>query len=901
MRSLYALLLILLLAFAAQATHNRAGEIVYKRIDPFYKVIDGFQVPVFNYSITVIVYTDHGETVADRCADTVYFGDGQRGIAYRVNGGLGLNCGCGSVPCGSLIIQQGSYIVKKNIYTITHEYPGAGTYTISMADPNRNGGVHNIPNSDQQPFYLESVLVISNFMGANSSPIFNCDPIYKACVGKCFYHNPCAFDPDGDSLSYKITTSRGYGGATVPGYFYPETGGGIYSIDEVLGTITWCSPQLKAEFNIAFIVQEWRKNSSGTFVLIGSVLRDMQVVVEVCPNNDPPAIIVPQDTCVEAGATIIKNIYVSDPNAAQTVSISGYGGAFAVSSNKGFLSPTQGSSSGYFSVFTWNTNCSHVRQQVYQTNFLAADNGTPASLSYYAPYNIRVVPTSVKNLQAIPQGSSMKVSWSLSSCTSSINPLVSYQVYRMDSCVTVNFEPCQTGVPLNSGFKYIGQTTPAINQFLDDNNGNGLVVGRSYSYLVLAKYKDSTETFASTKVCAELTRNIPVITNVDVLSTGETNGSVLVKWVRPIADAANLDTTIFTGPYQISLNYRAGPGATVSTVYSFTSSYFLGIPTSFTHSGINTSTSRADYQLAFVSGTVAIGNSPAASSVYLKTTPSDKRIQLDWSHDTPWDNYNYVIWRKGPAESIFKQIGATTARSYLDKDSVENEKEYCYKITSYGEYSDPGLPKPLLNNSQESCATAIDNVAPCAPTLSLNADCPKGIVSVFWNDLKVLDCGEDVVTYRLYYKQTVDADYSLIYEGQDLSYSRDDLDLIAGCYAVLSVDPKNNESPLSTDFCIENCPEFELPNIVTANNDGANDFYKAVKVRQIKEIDLRIYDRWGTLIYSTKDPYFQWNTVSQASNEPVSEGTFFYTCDVFEPRLKGIVKRSLKGYMQVVR
>lgn len=49
------------------------------------------------------------------------------------------------------------------------------------------------------------------------------------------------------------------------------------------------------------------KNTSGVYQLIGYVLRDMQVVVDVCPNNDPPSIIVPQDTCVEAGTLIQKN------------------------------------------------------------------------------------------------------------------------------------------------------------------------------------------------------------------------------------------------------------------------------------------------------------------------------------------------------------------------------------------------------------------------------------------------------------------------------------------------------------------------------------------------------------------------------------------------------------------
>jgi gliding motility-associated-like protein len=133
------------------------------------------------------------------------------------------------------------------------------------------------------------------------------------------------------------------------------------------------------------------------------------------------------------------------------------------------------------------------------------------------------------------------------------------------------------------------------------------------------------------------------------------------------------------------------------------------------------------------------------------------------------------------------------------------------------------------------------------------------------------------------------------------SYTFDGLTEISSCFAIKAVDWTGNASALSGDYCIDNCPEFELPNIFTLNGDGVNDFFKAIKVRQIKEIDLYIFDRWGNLIYKTKDPYFKWDGVSIITNKTVSEGTFFYICDVYEPRVSGIKKRNLKGYVQVVK
>jgi hypothetical protein len=125
---------------SVKATHNRAGEITYKRVEPFTKVVGGVTVQVFTYSITVIKYTDDGTGIADRCVDTVYFGDGQRGIAPRINGSFGCNCGNLNgqpIGCGVVIISEPSYRVKVNIYTIVHTYPGAGDYLIRTFDPNR--------------------------------------------------------------------------------------------------------------------------------------------------------------------------------------------------------------------------------------------------------------------------------------------------------------------------------------------------------------------------------------------------------------------------------------------------------------------------------------------------------------------------------------------------------------------------------------------------------------------------------------------------------------------------------------------------------------------------------------------------------------------------------------------
>lgn len=906
--------LLLILGINCFATHNRAGEILYKRIAPFSKVVGNITVPVYTYSITLIKYTNDGPGIADRCVDTIYFGDGQRGVANRVNGGTTI---CNDCPqCGEIIISANPYFVKKNIYTIIHTYAGSGNYLIRTFDPNRNGGVNNIPNSINQSFYLESMLIINNFSGANSSPEFKYAPIDRACFDKCFYHNPGAYDSDGDSLSYEISTSRGEDGQTVPGYFFPETGTAFdasYNINSANGLLTWCRPQYQGEYNIAFVVKEWRKNTSGIYQLIGFVLRDLQVVVGSCPNNDPPFINTIQDTCVEAGAKITKKIVYGDPNPNTAVTLQGNGGAFsgplplATISNTNYY--TTASSSTTAANFIWQTNCNHIRLQPYQTVFKAEDNGLPSisfnpiKLVYFKTYNIKVVPPAVKNVSATPQGASIIISWSLSACNPTNNPLIGYKIYRKDDCSALTINPCEAGVSQQSGFSLIGQVGNIINSFTDNNNGNGLVVGQDYSYIIIAVYKDGSQSYGNSSVCAKLKRDVPVLLNVDILSTSASTGSVFVKWAKPLTNTTSLDTIAFPGPYQYIIKHKSNSATTYSNVYTSSNQFFLALDTQFVHAGLNTVAGNHDYLVEFKSGTLTIGSSQRATSVFLTAGSGDRKINLSWSYSAPWNNYKYTIFRKNPGTLTYTAIATTSLTNYVDTNNIANRYEYCYKVLSEGKYSDPSVYSPLLNNSQEVCAIAKDVTPPCSPTLSINADCPTGQVDISWTNVKPI-CSDDVVKYKLFYKPTINDDYkevAMLLGSASTFYNYDGLELISGCYAVQAIDSSENVSPLSADFCIDNCPIFELPNVITLNEDGINDFFKAIRVRQIKEIDLVIFDRWGNQVYKTTDPYFKWDGLSLQTKELVSEGTFFYICDVFEPRLEGLVKRNLKGYFQVVK
>lgn len=64
---------------------------------------------------------------------------------------------------------------------------------------------------------------------------------------------------------------------------------------------------------------------------------------------------------------------------------------------------------------------------------------------------------------------------------------------------------------------------------------------------------------------------------------------------------------------------------------------------------------------------------------------------------------------------------------------------------------------------------------------------------------------------------------------------------------------------------------------------------------------MKIFDRWGKLVFNTSDPAVNWDGKDITTNQPCSDGTYFYICDVFEITLSGIVKRNLHGSLTILR
>jgi gliding motility-associated-like protein len=785
-----------------------------------------------------------------------------------------------------------------NIYTGSHTFPGPGNYKITVEDPNRNSGVINIPNSVDVPMFIESELIINPFIGNNNSVQLLNPPIDLGCVGSMFIHNPAAYDPDGDSLSYKLVNCKGAGGYDIPGYSFPMASES-FTINEINGDIVWKNPVIQGEYNIAFIVEEWREGFK-----VGSVRRDMQIIISSC-NHEPPQIITIEDTCILAGDYLVFDVFAWDPDGT-TVTLEAIGGPFEQNPNPAFITPDPAISPDTAKTsFNWPTLCSHVRHEPYSAVFKATDSDPDVNLVNFKTTNIKVNAPPPDNLKSEPLGNGINLTWEKSLCENAIG----YKIYRRNDAS--GWEPgyCETGVPPYTGFHLIKDISDLNTlTYRDDDLGLGLVHGLLYCYRITAYFNDAAESYASNETCAALKRDVPIITHVSNDSTELQKGNIELKWAKPV----DLDTIEYPGPYKYVVYRQKG----ITWSNPLLVAEFQGLDDTVyldQDVNINAQDQPYNYKVDLESTTIGyIGSSRKASSVYLITTPRDKEILLTWTAIVPWKNYKAVVFRKEKDASTFDSIGTTTSLSYRDR-GLENDIEYCYYIKMFGEYSIDGIIKPLINFSQISCEIPNDNTPPCQPEISVYTDCEQLSNEIrMW--LPYDSCSYDAMRFYIYYtpassEQTILLDSVDYISGDTSYYLHTDLNNVVGCYYVTATDSIWNISVKSNTLCVDYdaCPLYGIPNVFTPNSDNFNDLLVPLDFdignpkATIERIDLKIFNRWGKVLFTTEDPQINWDGKNQNNGQDCPEGVYFYTCEVYFVTLDGIKNLSLKGSVTIIR
>ncbi|MCQ2250548.1 MAG: gliding motility-associated C-terminal domain-containing protein [Bacteroidales bacterium] len=855
-------LIMLGIATHCHATHNRAGEIVYEHIAGYrYKII------VYTYCYT--------QTEADRDELEVDCGDGTEKLLVKRTSKTTLD------DIGS---KNYSFLCK-NIYVGEHTYSGPGTYVLYMEDPNRNEGVDNIPNSVNTVFAIKTTLMINVAAGDNSSPILLNAPMDKAALHRTFVHNPGAYDPDGDSLSYRIARCLQQDAQEIVGYTLPPVTDSIY-VNPITGDFVWEKPAQKGTYNVAMWIEEWRNG-----IKIGQVLRDIQVEV-IDADNHTPVIDKTGNHCVVADSLLKFKVTASDPDF-QNVQLSASGGPFAVKESPAEFRVSRQWVKNPVGNFSWQTRQSHVRNQPYDMLVKATDDDPVVPLTGYSSINIRVIAPAPHITSIESTNSSAHLEWDNGGNTKAVG----FRIYRKDR--PDDYEPgvCETGMPSSSGYVLVDEVRDLDKlSYVDDDHGIGLPTGFRYCYRITAIFADGAESLPSDPSCTTLARGFIMFTKASVAKTDEADGVIDLEWSEP----EELDSALIPPPYY----YLLFPARGIKDGLWEKAEELEGLHnTKKTDKGFDSKNMGSMYKVTFANLDEAnnnfndVGASAYASSVFIKLECGDRRITITHDADVPWKNDTFVIYRKDPGSATFDSVGVSTSGKYTDYN-LENDKEYGYKMKTIGYYSAPGLPTHIENWSQEAYGTPIDTIAPCI-RLTVHSDCENGYNHLMWQPDSI--CGLGIAKYMIYYSSTLDGQLSKIEEAEPTATYYDHYPTmgLAGCYYVTARDSAGNEGVADTRICVDNCEDYRLPNVFTPNGDGINDIFHPYPYQFVERVDMTITNRWGKVVFETSDPDLNWDGKDQKSGNQLPDGVYFYRCTVYEHRLTGLEEREIEGYITI--
>ncbi|GAB3844530.1 hypothetical protein GCM10028822_01910 [Hymenobacter terrigena] len=406
------LVLLVLGARPAQASHALGGEMNYRYIDA-----SGPTGTPFRYEITVTLYINAlpGATTYPNSAPVELYNRttgaslpsanlpriGPTPVAIQP-----------PIPVGCAVTgpSQPFYLVK---YQQTVNLPVSfdGYYAVYSLG-NRNAGIANIANSANFPMTL--YVSMAPPLIFNRSPVFSDTAVAIVCQNDTTITLNNATDPDGDRLVYTFGTP--YGQATSPNATPPlatplvynptystanpfGVGAGNFALINATTGVAKYGGTAIGQYVVAVDVSEYR-NINGQQVLLGTTRRDLQLLVRTCPPTPPPVlpstITTPRNYTIEEGQSLSIPISATQASAGHplvltvnSVLLDG-SGPFNTTFNgstgtvvPGNLTGTA-TATGTASVsgtFVFNSSCGNARATAYDLGVTVKDNGCGGKLA----------------------------------------------------------------------------------------------------------------------------------------------------------------------------------------------------------------------------------------------------------------------------------------------------------------------------------------------------------------------------------------------------------------------------------------------------------------------------------------------------------------------------------------
>ncbi len=262
---------------------------------------------------------------------------------------------------------------------------------------------------------------------------------------------------------------------------------------------------------------------------------------------------------------------------------------------------------------------------------------------------------------------------------------------------------------------------------------------------------------------------------------------------------------------------------------------------------------RCDEALNLVSNTIC--------SIALQGEAQDQQNQLTWQNP---DFSEYQVRRDG------EPLTTTADREFLDTQ-VECQQAYQYRVRAENAAGSSTSAPLTLTAISEAISPAPDSVVvqPVGTQLQVAWRQTSGISNYY---VYRSQNGQDAVLYDSVRTEDV---ANAPYQDPNVAVGE------TYCYQLAYRDNCGNESARSEAGCaaIPTRGEIHFPNAFTPNGDGRNDVF-VYTVRLIEYVELRIYNRWGELLFQSDTMEEGWDGSYQGAMAP--QGTYLFRADVVD-------------------
>lgn len=251
-------------------------------------------------------------------------------------------------------------------------------------------------------------------------------------------------------------------------------------------------------------------------------------------------------------------------------------------------------------------------------------------------------------------------------------------------------------------------------------------------------------------------------------------------------------------------------------------------------------------------------------------TVQDQAIKIQFSIDPLSDLDHYALFKidGGVADTLQVYTRFTDNQiTYLDEQVNTDNTKYRYYVEAY------------------KCGEKIDDFeTKYANNICLNKELSGSMLKISWNE--VIDWESGTNNYQIY-RSIDNGDFEMINSVNNMFYEEDMIDVatitnspiqkisyyVQATENLNSYGYQNQAASNIVDFWPD--MDLQFPNAINLNSTDDNEF-KPKYLFKPDEYELIIYDKGGSVIWSTKDIDKGWNGTFQNTGKTVPEGVYYF-------------------------